>query len=62
MTEASNSLLIGWKEIAAFIKHSECAARRLAKEEGMPVFKTKGNVMASKKAIEVWVLENSIRK
>jgi predicted DNA-binding transcriptional regulator AlpA len=56
----SNSpILKGWDEIAAFVKFNKETVWKMVKEDGLPVFKTKaGSVMASKNAIEAWIIEN----
>lgn len=59
MTE---SLLNGWREIAEFIGYSEETARKLAKKDGLPIFRSSCGVIASRKVIECWVIENSIKK
>ena len=52
-------ILNGWKEITEYLKlKDEGATKRLVKEEGLPVVRTKGNVFSSMAAIEAWILKN----
>ncbi len=56
MTESP--ILNGWKEIAEYLGVHPETARKWAEEEGLPVSKIKGKVLASKNAIEAWLIKN----
>lgn len=52
-------ILRGFKEIGEFLGVHWVTARKLARENGLPVMELRGQVNASKNAIEAWVIKNS---
>lgn len=54
MTQRSEKILNGMKEICAFIGRSEATALKLHRENGMPIKKTTGGWTAHRDALEQW--------
>ncbi|UCH79038.1 MAG: PAS domain S-box protein, partial [Candidatus Coatesbacteria bacterium] len=55
MAENDSSLLIGWKQIAAYLRCAQSTARRQAREKGLPVFRVGGSVRARPADIDRWL-------
>jgi len=48
-------ILWGWQEIAEALQVSVCTAKRLADEEGLPVFTRRGRMaQSSRQALQKW--------
>lgn len=55
MTENNSNLLIGWKQIAAYLRCASSTARRQARDKGLPVFRVGGSVRAHVADIDRWL-------
>lgn len=55
MNEKESPLLVGWKQIAAYLHCAESTARRQAAEKGLPVFRVGGSVRALPADIDRWL-------
>lgn len=55
MNEKESSLLVGWKQIAAYLHCAQSTARRQAREKGLPVFRVGGSVRALAADIDRWL-------
>jgi PAS domain S-box-containing protein len=55
MNEKESPLLVGWKQIAAYLRCAESTARRQASEKGLPVFRVGGSVRALPADIDRWL-------
>jgi PAS domain S-box-containing protein len=55
MTENNSNLLIGWKQIAAYLRCASSTARRQARGKGLPVFRVGGSVRAHPADIDRWL-------
>jgi PAS domain S-box-containing protein/excisionase family DNA binding protein len=55
MNERESPLLVGWKQIAAYLHCAESTARRQAREKGLPVFRVGGSVRAHAADIDRWL-------
>ena len=55
MNEKESPLLVGWKQIAAYLHCAESTARRQASEKGLPVFRVGGSVRALPADIDRWL-------
>ena len=47
MDEKGTQVLIGWKQIAAYLRCAVSTARRQARGKGLPVFRVGGSVRAN---------------
>ena len=55
MTENNSNLLVGWKQIAAYLRCASSTARRQARDKGLPVFRVGGSVRAHVADIDRWL-------
>jgi excisionase family DNA binding protein len=52
-----NGILVGWKEIAAFLGVSVSTARRWTRTLGVPAYRLAGQVRASRADLDEWTRE-----
>ena len=53
-----NDILVGWKEICAYLKVSEKTAKRYRKHKGLPVTKDPaGHPIIKKQSVDYWRLQ-----
>lgn len=55
MEEKEPQVLIGWKQIAAYLRCAVSTARRQARNKGLPVFRIGGSVRANVSDIKRWL-------
>ncbi|MDA8103907.1 MAG: helix-turn-helix domain-containing protein [Nitrospiraceae bacterium] len=51
-------VLTGWKMVAEYLNVHEQTAMKWGKKHGLPFAKIDGQILTTKNAVQVWILEN----